>query len=242
MAQTQGGERWMAAYRRRLDRDVAASKFRQDLDAFRRRLAENRRGWERLSVDSARTAIDVRRRAGLPVSLDLLLKRQRHVAADVVLDVDAPYVTLWRSHVAELTQRMRVDLSYPVFAAANAYAWPGLKRIEAAPINGASAYATVLHEFGHVAQPCRPPHQRVDASEMPSSRDSVCVQCELLAWVWAIEHARPAWTRSMHGQLASALTTYRPYGTSAEQAEIDAMVSPIGFRSAQIRRARREGN
>jgi len=135
---------------------------------------------------------------------------------------------LWRAHVDEITRQFGLTVSWDVYRSANGYSWPALKRIENAPIFNADAYATFLHEAGHVA---------VYAQCRHNGKDDSCVRCELAAWRWAMSVARPIWTKDMHATMQFYLPSYRRSGTPAEQREIDALCSAMSYDRARAMRA-----
>jgi hypothetical protein len=96
------------------------------------------------------------------------------------------------------------------------------------------AIATRLHEIGHKADPCRLPHQR-----RPSSGgSSVCVSCELNAWMWARAHVYAyIWWPEQQDNLRAALGSYSWYATPAERCEIEALCAagPTPFAAHRLR-------
>jgi hypothetical protein len=238
-------DRWSRDYARKLDHRIALDKIKRDSDAwlanYRDKQAQLRRGEESLSKrvieDRLRTARLKAQREGRGVPIDVARRAHdlRLEQSGVVLAADRPFIELWRRDVAAEARRLGVEIIWePKCAGINAYAWPALKRVEGAPITSAGLYITMKHELGHNACPCEKSHTRSKTDD-----GSCCVRCEIRAWQWSIDRAVPQFTAAMHARLARSLPTYRKYGTPNEQREIDDLVSGIGFRQAQLRRAGR---
>jgi hypothetical protein len=220
-------------------------KIRRDSDERIRKMraedADLRRKWEALSLSILRDAVTSASRAArfglkaptLPLALAQQWQDVHCHLANVTPRDEVTLVPIWKAHVREVARHLQVAIEWAA-TPMNAYAWAKSRRIEVSPIITGADYATVLHELGHCAWPCEPTHAPVIIHE--KLKKSCCVACELAAWQWAQRHARPGWTSRMHDCLSRSLTTYRTYGTAPEQRTIDEMVSPVGFRAAQLAR------
>lgn len=239
---------WGKRYAADLDHRVKLAMIRKNGDAKVQEIHElarkNRRGEEGLLLLLLQGRLaDARRRArrgeaGIPVALAMEWNRVHAAQTGAISPVDAPFIDVWRRHVAEVESSHGILGIVAPTNGLNGYSWSKMKRAEYGPINSAFDYATWGHEVpGHVLHPCEPSHRRVTTDA--KLKRSVCVACELIAWRAAIEAARPTWTRRMHDQLAVSLPTYREYATPAEQREIDLLVSDLGFRQTQLERIRR---
>jgi hypothetical protein len=221
-----------------IDHEIRLAEIKRKSAENRRRLAENRRQEERvsnavldLSVATWRLKGSIAAAKGeAPPPLDLTLAKDmtRRVGESIPRDTD-PEVIRYRRHIAALCQELGVKPKFVVEFFRQGYAWSSLKEIELPPINGRFSYAIGMHEAAHCACPCEKSHVRVKTE----NGETVCVKCELAAWKWAIAHA-VAWEKDMHEAMVGGLSSYRKFGTPAEQAEIDAMISPLGFRRAQL--------
>jgi hypothetical protein len=231
---------WVKDRVRRIDHEIKLQQIRNDSEARQREITETfarrRRAEEELGLSFLEGDVAFAKKMGRAQRLTDLRRLHRvklHRTATTPA-CDAEFIDLWRAHVDELALRYNVSIVWERRTlGANAYAWPSMSRIEAAPIIDASSYAVLLHELGHIAKPCEPTHTRVTTT----LNDSLCIACEVSAWHWAIDTVRPFWTRTMHQQMADALTTYSKYATDSERHEINEMVSPIGFRRVMLRRA-----
>ena len=195
--------------------------------------ASTRRGEERLSMSLLDLQLENARARG-EVPFDLLEKwHLMHVEATSTTPPDErAHLPLWQHEIARLARELQIEVSMAATPGANVYAWAGLKQIEIAPITSAFGYTSALHELGHCARPCDATHRR---AAMAGGK-TCCVQCEMEAWRWSIAQAKPTWTKGMHRHLAPALSSYRRYGTVAEQSAIDDLVSDRGLFRAQLAR------
>jgi hypothetical protein len=175
------------------------------------------------------------RRDGKPVPLELAQRKHRIAVeqAQIIMPDDAPWVPVWRAHADELLRTHKIECRWEVAASGtNAYAWASLREIEVPPIISAGSYAVFLHETGHVLRPCEPSHVRVK-----SGSDTCCVRCELNAWVWATETARPFWMLAMHERMSASLGTYASYCTEPERVELAAFTSRMTYHRIRLQRA-----
>jgi hypothetical protein len=215
---------------RDLDRKIRREKHQEELAEIRRKGKALRRGQEQFVVDDVAAALkiyrDMRDKYGKPIPLDILEKYQRHVAGGVMRPGTESAVNIWRQHASEIERQYAIDVSFDVVANVNAYAFVKLKRVETSEISRAESYADFLHEAGHIVRFC-------------GHRKSPCVTCEIAAWRWAQEVARPSWTREMHAEMRRCLPTYKKLATTAEQREIDELVSPMAYYETRVRRARK---
>jgi hypothetical protein len=218
-----------------------------DLDKVRTEMAQLRETERRLRRAEEALAVQLRhtrwsnrkydaRRTGAPIPLTEYFRRHRFLleTKGIVLPDLERTVARWRRDIEAKVAALRISLSWDATPATNAYAWPTLKRIEVAPIIGPETYAVVLHEVGHVAQPCQPSHQRVVVDKLTS----YCVRCEIGAWQWAQREAVD-WQRPMHDVLVESVASYRKHGTPAEQTEIDQFCTGLAFRTVQVARVNR---
>jgi hypothetical protein len=225
----------------RIDHEIRMQAIRRKSADFHEKLALERRTEERISNELLdlrfgtwrlnRRMWEYTSKKGEPfpqLDLSLAKKLTRRVLESIDRGQD-PQVQAWRHHIAALCQELGVRPTYAVEYFGQGYAWASLKEIELPPINSAFTYGTGPHELGHTQHPCEKSHTRVTIE----AGRTCCVRCELLAWRWAIDHAI-RWDSDSHESLVCGLSSYRKYGTPAEQAEIDAMISPIGFRRAQL--------
>jgi hypothetical protein len=237
-------ERWGRDYRRKLDHKITLDRIRREgaewIRDHRAKWADLRRREEALSFKLLHDRVQrASREAAVgrkPFPLDLA-QRWNAIHAEATGTTPANEVALlplWRRHADDIARELRAEVSWVRTNGVNAYAVPTARRIECAPITSAFGYAGFLHEAGHCAHPCAPAHRRVTSDK--ELKKTVCPACELIAWRWAIAHARPTWTAPMHRCLALSLPSYRRYGTQAEQHEIDELTSGIGFRRAQLAR------
>ena len=119
------------------------------------------------------------------------------------LPVDA-MIGRYRRHLDQLFETQRIDATFTALAAINGYAWRRARRIEASPCVSAESYGVLLHEAGHIVDPCsRHPDPTV-------SKGGPCVACEIRAWEWAIATG-VEWTPSMQRELSFSLATYREH-------------------------------
>jgi hypothetical protein len=222
---------------RRLMRDIEHRVWRAGLKRkiaeFREKEEDLRRTKERYRVDDVKKTLDMYRdsaaRSGAPIPLDVLEAHHRHVTADIARPGTEALVRLWQSHADELAQQYRLTVTWGVYRAANAYAWPKLRRVDASPLVNAENYADFLHEAGHVAV------------LLPgcNHKGGPCVRCEIESWRWAISQARPSWSIEMHHEMGRCLPTYRKHATPSQAREIDVLVSRWTYYEARQARARR---
>jgi hypothetical protein len=228
---------------REIDHEIRMQAIKRRSAEFAATLARDRRAEERASNEVLDLRFDIwRTRRHIwdlyaakegepPPRLDIKLARDVNRRALESIDRGQdPQVHAYREHVVALCQKLSVKSTYAVTYFGQAYAWGTLKEVELRPINSEFSYAIALHELGHCARPCEKSHVRVT---MGKHKETCCVRCELAAWRWAIDHAI-RWDKDSHEALCHGLTSYRKYGTPAEQADIDAMTSKIGFRRAQL--------
>lgn len=116
---------------------------------------------------------------------------------------DQPSSTLaaLAEHAVELCVRHRITAVLNTREGVLGYADPNKRRIAVRPVICERAYATALHEIGHVLDSRRPSGftAKISGHSYESSPMS-----ELAAWRWAHEHAA-MWTRKMHSELADHL-------------------------------------
>ena len=144
----------------------------------------------------------------------------------------------YEAHILQLCATHRIEPQFVVRYFGQGIALTDRRIVELVPIRSAFTYSTALHEIGHVVHPCdKVRHVRVPKTDKTGT---VCVPCELEAWRFAIETARPRWTRVMHANLARALGTYGPYATDRERAAIERLSSSGEFRCIQVDQARRD--
>jgi hypothetical protein len=220
--------------RRQIDAEVRADATKRqlaDLEAARTRL---RRAEERATVADLECAMSIYRgpilrgTGRMPVDVARRWLRVR-------VEPGAPEVPEFRADIDRLAAKLSAKARYDVSVPVNAYAWQALREVELQRPVSEEALATDGHELGHIANPCLPTHRRVARS---SSTGSLCVACELAAWRWAARHLC-RWTWPMHIQMASSLSTYKPYGTEDEQQEIDTLCSRLGFYELRLIRVTR---
>jgi hypothetical protein len=237
-------DRWAADYRRKLDHKVRIATIQRESAArivkMRADDARVRRQREQLSVAcivsiyASETALakfhrDTNGRIGRPRTVQWAEKELRRLREDDPHVTD-PKAGDYRRHVRELCAKGGIEAVFvaSIGAWVNGYAWRGLKRIEVPVIRSAWNYASALHELGHVFDP----------ADVGLPRTPARVRAEIFGWTWAIGTAL-VWDRDMHANMADALPSYRPYGTLAQQAQIDDMTSGLGYRQAQLDRLRR---
>jgi hypothetical protein len=236
-------DEWLKLYLIRLDGALAVDRIKREsaakLAEIKAKQAATRRREEAFSRDDLairwRWAREDSRRDGTPVRLEFARRKHQVLVeqTQTIVPDDAPWVPVWRGHAEELLRTHAIECTWePHAAGVNAYAWASLRRIEVPPIISAGSYSVFLHEFGHVLRPCEPSHVRVK-----TKFESCCVRCEPTAWLWAIDAARPFWTRPMHDRLSSSLRTYESYGTEAERAELAELTSPLGYHRIRLQRA-----
>ncbi len=224
-------KRWIRDYLRKLDHRIKLEGIREkgrELADLRRR---NHRSEEKLTIAVARTCAKLQNR-----TLADLQRFHEIAVSDVVLPWDRVRGTGVARHAAELLATHRITATYDVLGGVNGYANYVRRTIDTSPINNVSAYTTLVHEVGHVAVGCPPSHKRATVDDTPKR---VCVRCELEAWRFATQNARPHWTRAMHDHMRRALMSYRKYGTPAEQEEIDRFVSNLNYCKLRQERAQR---
>ncbi len=222
----------MAMMRAKHEKDMAAAEAAR---AKTRRLEEQTDlSWFRATVGWQRVSA-IYKGTGIPIASAKRLHRIQVEQSQIVLPADAPQVPVWRAHAERLLQTHTITCTWVAEAAGlNAYTFATLKKIEVPPITGAGSYAVFLHEVGHVRHPCN--HDR---PKQTGPKRSPCVPCELLAWQFAIQEARAAWTKPMHERLAESLSTYEPHATADELAEMRALVSMMGFYRGRMDRVTR---
>jgi hypothetical protein len=220
--------------RRQIDAEVRADAIKRqlaDLEAARTRL---RRAEERATVADLEYAMSVYRgpvlrgTGSMPVDVARRWLRVR-------VEPGAPEIPAFRADIDRLAAGLKATVRYDVSVPVNAYAWQARREVELQRPVSEEALATDGHELGHIAKPCEPTHTLVPRSTGPGS---LCVACELAAWRWAALHLC-RWTRAMHIQMASSLSTYKPYATEAERQQIDALCSRRGFHELCLIRATR---
>jgi hypothetical protein len=224
---------------REIDHQVTIDKIRADsaaaVEQIKASQATVRRAEERLSIAVLHAQLSSARiRDEVPFALlekwhTLHLELTGSAPAD-----ELAHLPLWQREIVRLARELQIHVSFAALPGVNAYAWATRKEIEIAPITSSHGYATALHECGHAAWPCDASHRRVAMGA--SSGKTCCVRCEVRAWEWAIAQAQPTWTKGMHRNLRQALSSYRRYGTVAEQTAIDDLVSDLGFFRAQLTR------
>lgn len=139
---------------------------------------------------------------------------------------DAPRLAAHVDRLLEEHHIRRVDATHHRAGVA----WSPWRLVRIPPVRSGFTCATALHEIAHVLNPCNG-HERVPAED----GGTVCVECEITAWRWAIRHAPDGrWVRDMQESMATGLTSYRGYGTPSQQQQIDGLLSPAGFRLAQM--------
>jgi hypothetical protein len=234
-------DRRHADYMRELEHELLMKDLRAQGEKWRAQDRRLRRSEEDLSVSMVKLTYNVAaykaRFDGKPILVELArrrLRQQVEPAGLIQLGAEAD-VARWRQHATSWQARTGVEVRWEALPATNAYAITAgaTRTIETAPIVSAESYITWAHEAGHCENPCQPAHVRVPRT---SGDGTLCVRCEILAWRWAQKNATD-WRLAMHRQMAESIVTYRPYGTPAEQAEIDTMISPLAFRRVQLARA-----
>jgi hypothetical protein len=125
---------------------------------------------------------------------------QRLVVESAGLVLEPERVARWRDEAETRGRRARVSIRWEALPASNAYANPGARWIEAAPIVSEESYADFKHEQGHMEHPCRPTHTRATISE----DRTCCVRCEIAAWKFAQQDAID-WTKRMHDELRRSI-------------------------------------
>ena len=235
-------QRWSVEYRRRLDHRIRMDNLRQDVAQLQEARTALRRKEEALGLlvlkGRVRRASAAAEWGGKGISVELAQAwsdTQIELAGTTPAD-EVALVPIWQRDVEQCARVLGVSIEWTA-TPMNAYSFGLAKRIETSPIVSGTSYASARHELGHQARPCQPAHSRI-TTDVKLKR-SVCVRCELSAWAWAVDGARPQWTRRMHNCLSRALRTYHRYGTASEQRAIDEMTSGIGFRSAQLAHRKR---
>jgi hypothetical protein len=220
--------------RRQIDAEVradAAKRQLANLEAARTRL---RRAEERATVADLEYAMSVYRgpilrgTGSMPVDV-------AHRWLRVRVEPGAPEIPEFRVDIDRLAARLTATVRYDVSLPVNAYAWQARRDVELQRPVSEEALAMDGHELGHVAEPFKRTHTLVPRS---TGRGSLCVACELAAWRWAALYLC-RWTWAMHVQMASSLSTYKPYATEAEQQQIDALCSRRGFYDLRLIRLTR---
>jgi hypothetical protein len=100
------------------------------------------------------------------------------------------------------------------------------------PAQSLDTCLTRAHEIGHVIGEPEPEGSPSKLGE--SGRTRICVAGELRAWRWVLDHI-PVWNHTLSHLMSVSIETYRQHATEAEQAEIDALISPRQFRETRVR-------
>jgi len=222
---------------RRVEHQVRLRKIEIDreirLQAIEERSARCRRADEQLAIANLELAMTLYRGPLLGAGKTPVDVARRWLRVRV--EPGAPEIREFRVDIDRLAAGLKAKVRYDVSVPVNAYAWQALREAELQRPVSEEALATDGHELGHIAKPCRPTHTPVPRSTGPGS---LCVACELAAWRWAAHHLC-RWTWAMHLQMASSLSSYKPYATEGEQQQIDALCSRRGYHELRLIRLTR---
>lgn len=207
-----------------------SQKLARELERLRQQNSDE------LTLSSRRHIRGYREALGVELTDEQLEELRIEEEEGAAVHANDPEVVAMRNWLGSVCKQYAIevcDWRHPAIRQGDARV--GRKRITTPPWQSLQTCLIGAHEVGHCVTGTIP--------DAPSKKTpygtTICVQEELAAWRWVIDHA-PIWDARCHELMTKCLRSYLPHATEDEAFQVKWLTGPSGMCEARLRRLLKE--